>query len=72
MRDTAEAVHGNKTRDNNNHLISISPEERSTKTPLRPVASRCGKFWAAAAIGDIIFSGRTVIGGQLWRQATSS
>ena len=63
MRETAAAVHGNTTRDNNNPLISVSPQEGLTKKRYLPVASGCGQSWAASAIGDIVFSGRTVIGG---------
>ena len=63
MREMVSVVRGNTTRENINPLISVSPKERLTKKYSRPVASGCGKSWLATAICDILFSGRTVIGG---------
>ena len=57
------AVRGNTTRENNYPPICVSPKEGLKKKRSCPAASGCGKSWASAAIGDILFSGRTVIGG---------
>ena len=58
MRETAAAVHGNTARYNKNPLIPIYPEEGFKKKRSHPVESGYRKLWAAAEIGDIVFSGR--------------
>ena len=65
MRETVAALHRNRTRDNNNSLISVSSAEGLTKKRSCQVVSVWGKRWEASAIGNILFLGRTVIGGRV-------
>ena len=63
MRETSEVVHGNTTRYKRNPMTPVSPEEGFKKKRSHPVASGSGKLWVSSEIGDIVFSGRMVIGG---------
>ena len=65
MRETESVIHGNKTRDNNNPLISAPLGEGLTKKRFRPVASGCRKSCLAVEIGNVVYSGITVIGGRV-------